>query len=344
MERNSSIDLLKTIAIIGVIIIHTCSGGYVNPIPSFDWVSSVFWGSIVRASVPLFFMCSGALLLNPHKELSLKKLYTKNLLKIVVAMIVWAMAYKVYHLYTAGTLCLSACYHALKQVLLFEQEFHLYYLHIIIIVYVFLPITRVFIKNASRKELIYALAVWFLLGIVYPTIRFYPPFNMITGIPVQWAMNMTYSAIGYGILGYYLSCYPPRRTISAFAVGALGFLSVFGLTVYMSIKSGYLYQNFFEGMSIGVSLLAAGIFGVCTRLSPKQNGITMKIVTRISKASFCIYLFHVFIIYFFMEHNITVSFLPTLISIPLVALLNFALSYCCYFILSKIPVINKWLI
>ncbi len=90
--RDVGIDLLKTIAILGVIMIHMCSGGYSNTIPSFDWLSSVFWGSITRASVPIFFMCSGALLLTPYKEVSLKKLYTRNLLHIVVAMFVWALA------------------------------------------------------------------------------------------------------------------------------------------------------------------------------------------------------------------------------------------------------------
>jgi len=209
MERNSSIDLLKTVAIFGVIVIHTCSGAYNDPIPSLGWISAVLWGSIVRASVPIFFMCSGALLLTPHKLLSLKKLYTGNLLRIVAAMFVWALAYKGYHLLVSGSFTLSACFQALKEVLLFKHEFHLYYLHILMLVYVFLPITRVFVKNASGKELQYALAVWFLLGIIYPTVRAFWPFSLLTGIPAQWLMNMTYAAIGYGVLGYCLSCSPP---------------------------------------------------------------------------------------------------------------------------------------
>lgn len=345
MERNSKIDLLKTIAIFGVIVIHTCSGGYSNPIPSFDWISSVFWGSIVRASVPIFFMCSGVLLLTPHKELSLKKLYTKNLLKIVVAMFVWALAYKGYHLFVSGTLTLSACYQALKEVLLFKHEFHLYYLHILILVYVFLPITRVFVKNASQKELKYALAVWFLLGIIYPTVKTFWPFNLLTGIPAQWLMNMTYAAIGYGVLGYYLSCYPPLRFPKReIAFCAAGFISVFGLTVFMSIKSGGLYQKFLEGMSVGVALLAAGLLGLCQNIRLKRNGKALKIVTEISKASFCIYLVHVLVIDFFNFLNISVNLLPSLISIPLLSCLNLVLSYCCYYILSKIPIINRWIV
>lgn len=344
MERNRSIDLLKTLAIIGVVVIHTCSGGYGNPIPSFDWISSVFWGSIVRASVPIFFMCSGALLLSPHKELSLKKLYTKNLLKIVVAMFAWALAYKGYLLVISNAFTWPACFQAIKEVLLFNHEFHLYYLHILILVYVFLPITRVFVKNASQKELKYALTVWFLLGIVYPTVKTFWPFTLLTGMPAQWAMNMTYAAIGYGVLGFYLSCYPLRSPKWDIALCVTGFVLAFGLTVLLSVKSGSLYPNFLEGMSVGVALLATGLFGLGQRIRLNPDGKALKAVTKISKASFCIYLVHVFFIYFFNAWSISVNLLPPLISIPLLSCVNLTLSYCCYCILSKIPVINKWLV
>ncbi len=344
MERNKSIDLLKTLAIFGVIVIHMCGGGYSNPIPSFHWISSVFWGSVMRASVPIFFMCSGALLLNPQKELSLKKLYTKNLLKIVAAMFVWALAYKGYDLLVAGSLTLSACFHAVKEVFLFKHEFHLYYLHILILVYVFLPITRVFVKNASQKELKYALIVWFLLGILFPTVKPFWPMTLLSGIPLQWGMNMTYAAIGYGVLGYYLSCYPPRFPKRQIALCVTGFLFVFGLTVVMSIQSGSLYQNFLEGMSVGVALLATGLFGWSQAIPFSQNGKLGKAVTKISKASFCIYLVHVFVIHLFDFLHVSVNMVPTLLSVPLLSGVNLAVSYVCYCVLSRIPIVNKWLV
>lgn len=345
MERNRSIDLLKSIAIIGVIVIHTCSnGGYSNPMLSFDWLSAVFWGSLTRASVPIFFMCSGALLLSPQKELSLKKLYSKNLLRIVIALFVWAMAYKVYTLPFSHSLNLQTIFQAIKETLLFNHEFHLYYLHIIILVYAFLPVTRIFVKNATQSELKYALAVWFVLGIIYPTVKSFWPFTLLSGIPTQWAMNMTYSAIGYGILGYYLSCYPlPSKKLSL-SLTAVGFVIVFVPTVVMSVKTGSLYSKFFEGMSFNVALLAIGLFGLCQNISIKTDGIFQRTITKISKASFCIYLVHVFVLHIFSYCNITVNFLPTIISIPMLMLVNFIISYCCYAVLSRIPIVKKWLI
>ncbi|HHV99138.1 MAG TPA: acyltransferase [Clostridiaceae bacterium] len=119
IERNHAIDILKVIAIIGVLIIHSCSGGYSYGVGTFNWVSAVFWGSLTRASVPIFLMCSGALLLNPQKELPVRKLYFKNLLRILVALFFWAMAYKVFGLVITHTLTTQNLLQSIKEVILY---------------------------------------------------------------------------------------------------------------------------------------------------------------------------------------------------------------------------------
>lgn len=134
-------------------------------------------------------------------------------------------------------------------------------MHILCLVYLFLSVTRSFVKNADKKELLYALALWFLLGIVYPTVKPFLPLDLLSGIPAQWAMNMTYASIGYSILGHYLTCYPVSKNWSLLLLG-VGAISVFGLTTSVSIKNGSLYENFLEGMSVGIALLAAGLFGL----------------------------------------------------------------------------------
>lgn len=184
-KRDRSIDLLKTLAIFGVLTIHTCTLGYQHPVGSFSWLSTVFWGSVVRASVPIFLMCSGALLLHPDHALPLKKLYGKNILRLLAAMLVWAMAYQCYHLAMDHAFTAANLWQSLKEVLLFKQEFHFYYLHIMLLVYVFLPVTRNFVQHADRRMLQYFLILWFALGILYPTLRPFWPFSLLGGIPAS---------------------------------------------------------------------------------------------------------------------------------------------------------------
>ena len=54
--RDIVIDLIKTIAIFGVLTIHASTGANSNPIGSFNWLSGNFYGCLTRASVSLFLM------------------------------------------------------------------------------------------------------------------------------------------------------------------------------------------------------------------------------------------------------------------------------------------------
>lgn len=346
-DRNMSIDLLKTISIFGVLVIHTLGGGFSNlTIGSFDWFSAVFWGSLIRFCVPVFFMCSGSLLLNPEKEISFKTLYLKYLPRILAALLFWAFAYEAYDIYnatvTAGSFDVNWVITSVKNLVLFKHHFHLYFLHIIILVYILLPVTRLIVKGASKLELQYILALWFLLGIVFPRLRQYYPFNLLSGIPVQYGINMAYSAIGYGIMGYYLQKYKPQKPTPMLLLFLAGFVITFGGTVYLSLKSNNSI-TLWEGMSPSVALMAIGLFGLLTCLFYGKS--STKLVKELSLASFCIYLIHDFFNQILRDHNIIISnYSPVIFSIPVISLIVLLASYMIYWILKKIPGVNKYLI
>lgn len=177
--RDQRIDLVKTVAIWNVALCHVAaapfSGGTVGTTP---WFAALFWTSLAHACVPLFFMASGALLLKPEKELTLKKLYTRMLPRILAALFFWALCYKLVYLALMDSLTLPDVTDAVKHLLLLHHEEHFYYLHITILAYAALPVTRLVARYADRRLLEYALALWFLLGILYPTVRTFWPFRV----------------------------------------------------------------------------------------------------------------------------------------------------------------------
>ena len=127
--RDRSVDFIKTVAIFGVIVIHvtvpTFSAGEIGSPP---WLTALFWAGISHASVPLFLMASGALLLPPEREMTLKKLYTKSIPRLLIALLFWAAGYKLFHMLAWGTFASWRVVFAVKEVLLFRHEDHLYYL------------------------------------------------------------------------------------------------------------------------------------------------------------------------------------------------------------------------
>ncbi len=341
-KRNTAIDLIKVFAIIGVIVIHVTSAVLTQtPVGSFVWSSGLIWGAVFRASVPLFFMTSGALMLDTDKQLSLKKLYFHNIARIVIAMLVWGFAYKLYHLSEEGQLNYSMIWYSIKRLLLFDQEFHFYYIHIILITYAFLPVTRIFVKGADKKQLLYAISLWAVLGLLYPLLRNFKPFNLLSGMTERWTINLTYSSIGYGLLGYYLKKYPItiRKGAGCFLAG---FALVFGMTFYLSYKNGILNELFLQGTNPAVCLLAVGAFSVFSFVNMK--GFLQKVVISISKASFCIYLSHMFILYSLEKIGIVALSFPAIISIPMISVCVLFICLGVYWVLSKIPFLNKYII
>ena len=336
-RRDPAVDWLKTAAIFGVMVIHVSAGGLAAPFGSADWVWSLFWDCAFRGSVPLFLMCSGALLLSPERDLPLRKLYTKNLLRLLAALLVWAMAYKLVGLVQAGGLTASAVLQAGKEVVVFRHESHLYYLHIMLLVYAFLPLTRLVVRDRTAAR--YALALWALLGILYPTVKPYWPFTLLRGIPVQWMMNMAYAAIGYTILGHLLRRHPPKKVYSVIALLS-GLALTFGGTLVGSLGAGKLYEHWMEGMSLGPCLLAAGVYGLGVSLVRKP----CVVAEQISRASFCVFLVHIFFLHFFADKGVTALAGPAAVTVPLLSLVLLACGCGVYALLRQIPVVRSWLI
>ena len=346
--RNTSIDLIKTVAIFGTILIHvTANGGFSGEIGSLYWTSSLFWGTLIRCAVPLFFMCSGALLLPPSKPLDTKTVWKKYILRIFIALAFWATAYALCNLMllrlSTGVLTAADVKLAVRNLLLFEHERHFYYLHITLLVYAMLPVTRTFVANASPKTLNYALALWLVLSCLYPTLRgFFPDLNPYL-IPAQYVLNISWGAIGLGVLGYVMSTRAQSHNPLCYAALFLvGLCITFGGTYLLSVRGGWFNQLLIQGNAVGVYMQAIGLFGLCTALM--KNRTRAPALKTVSDASFCIYLVHLFFLGLLDVAGINVTNLNPLWSAPVMALAIFGASFLVWLILRRIPIVNRWLI
>ena len=212
-----------------------------------------------------------------------------------------------------------------------------------LLVYAFLPVTRLLVRNGDRQSLEYALELWFLLGILCPTVRTLWPFTLLGGVPVQWRLNLAYSSIGYTLLGHYLTVYRPRpRRPLCLAALLAGFLLTFGGAWAASAAAGRLEEHFLEGTGAGVFLEALGFWGLCQRDSlPEWAG---RAAARLSKASFCVFLTHVFFLQFFARHGLRAAEGPPLFTVPLVSLLVLICGWGAYALFSRVPGVRRWLI
>lgn len=341
--RNQAVDLVKTVAICAVIVTHVTAPAFgMGDVGSAPWLTALFWASVSHASVPLFLMASGALLLDPGRELTLRKLYTKNFPRLLIALLFWAVCYKVFIMVLFGGVTVPGLIQAGKELVLFRHEEHLYYLHIMLLVYAFLPLTRLVSCHAPRHVAAYILGLWALLGIVYPTVKDFWPFTLLVGIPLQWRMNMTYASIGYTLLGWYLSSGKDRRRWPWVCCAAAGIAAGFIGSWAASAAAGALRLGSLEGMGVPMCLLAVGAYQLCGRV--RLPAWAARLTEWISRGAFCAFLVHIFFLKTFAHLGLTAQVGPAIVTVPMMTVLLLACSMAVYALLRRIPVVNRWLI
>ena len=166
-RRILYLDILRIIAVIAVIVTHTAAQNWHEFAPTTGtWDVFNLFDSAVRFAVPLFCMISGALFLNPEKEVPVKKLYRVHIRRMVTAFIFWSLFYAA--VYTVR-------YHwSLQQFLyaFFSGSYHLWFLYMIIGFYVSVPVLRKIMK--SRKLTDYFLCITLVYTFLIPVLFHLP--------------------------------------------------------------------------------------------------------------------------------------------------------------------------
>lgn len=326
----------------GVLLIHVSAGGLGGAPGSFDWLSALFWNALSRGSVPVFLMVTGALLLDPGREVSLRGLWLRRIPRLLAALLFWALAYRFYGMRAEGVpFTGETVLEAVKQVLAFHHQNHLYYLHIALLVYALLPALRLMTAHGDRGTLAYLLALWAALGIVYPTLRGAWPLTLLRGIPTQYGLSLAYAGGGYALLGWYLRQYARRPGPWALTAAA-GFLVTFGGTAALSLGDGVLNGALLEGNSPGPALLAAGVCGWA--FAALGDRPAPKALHTLSRAAFCVYLVHLVPYWELGKLGLSAAAGPCAVSVPLTAAAVLACSLAVWAVLSRVPVVREWVI
>lgn len=340
-QRSGPVDALRAWAMAGVLLIHTSAAGLGGDVGTPDWYGALFWNSVSRASVPIFLMLTGALLLDPSRPLSLRRLWLGRIPRLLAPLLTWAMVYRLWQLWRwGGGITPARVLEAVKQTLAFHHQNHLYYLHIALLVYALLPALRP-LAQVDRRTLEYLLGLWVALGILYPTLRGVWPLTLLRGIPVQYGLNLAYAGAGYALLGWYLRQYA-RRPRAWALMAAAGFLVIFVGTAILSLRDGGLNGALLEGCAPGAALLAAGSCGwVFTAL---RDWSAPRAVEVLSRASFCVYLVHLLPLWELGRLGVRWTAGPCWLSVPLTAAAVLACSLAVWAVLRRVPVVRDWLI
>ena len=350
-ERIPYPDILRIMAVFAVMMTHICAYGFFNyEISSANWQIANALDCLTRWAVPVFIMISGMFFLDPQKEITLKKLYSKNIFRIVVALLFWGILYQTSNvakrLFFENDNANVAITDALKEFILGPAWYHLWFLYLIIAIYILVPLIRVFTKHAETKHYRYLFIMFISFGCVLPLLQELLSYTGKGLYVFNFKELPGYCC--YFVLGHFLSKHKVSKKFrkALYLITLASLLFQFAGTSLVSFKYGQASEILHRYFTPNVAVQSIAIFLYIKEFGTKKmfSYKTTRLIGLLGKYSFGMYLVHDFFNGLFYRIGLFSINIPPIISIPFRTLLTFIMSFLVVCVLARIPIIKKYCI
>lgn len=344
-DRQVNLDYLRVFAAFAVMILHiAASNWHTTDVNGIEWQTFNFYDSIVRWAVPVFLMISGALFL--QREIPVKKLYSKYIFRMITAFIAWSLFYAV-KVFIAGNGIVSTIENFVT------GHYHMWFLFMIVGIYMCIPFIRMLVKKEQMMK--YFLLLSFIFSFVIPQVMtlvtdFSPEFiikvaNTFHSDISSMGMSFVEGYIFYFVLGYYINSIELNRKqrICIYSIGILGCALTIILDLIVALKTQSPCGNYYGNFTINVFMESLAIF-VFFKYLNLNNEKFNKLMFKMSKFSFGAYLVHAFVIELLGYFGINTLMLNPFISVPLIGIFVFLISFLISYICNNIPFINIYFV
>lgn len=321
MSRNISLDILRIVACMGVIMIHTAGsppGHHMVEEGSLWFNECNALSAIFRWAVPVFAMLTGYFMLDSKKELPIKKLFFKYILRLVTALAFWSIFYSLTlygPIYPFGV-----------------QEAHFWYVGMCIGLYLSIPIMRLIAQH--KNVLAFFCWTWLFLML-------YQFIGHFVTLPIAIDRSIYAEFVGYCLWAYYMKSIillkPMRVMIYVAGVVGLVVSGIMGIIAknVESVWGGYGSPN------VVATAMAVFVVGSQIRITVSQS--IQRVIIAISQCTFGIYLVHMWVLVqiFFRVHRYIQE--PLILCIVCV-IMTFTIGGGVTWIIKKIPIVGKYIV
>lgn len=267
-RRIPYLDILRVVACLLVILIHTPIRQYTSYYNTPSLTSAVYT-VLVAVNCNLFFMITGALLL--PVAMSGKRFIKRRLRVVLFPLIAWSIIYLLEHAF----LLHNFTPRLLSSILFNPVEGLLWYVYVLLVIYVTLPLVSKCIEAIGKRGVETLLVLWVLSSFI--------PYQHGLFIEAsQYSHNM-FGAFanyyGYVLLGYYLHHFglPSMGNGNGLKWGLLFALGIVGMPLFEFLVQGQFgitWQQHLDTITTDISVnniaMATLLFTVVKRLAPKR--------------------------------------------------------------------------
>jgi surface polysaccharide O-acyltransferase-like enzyme len=334
--KTLNIKLLTIIATYLVILLHTAA----IPFSTFHsaWSVAVMYDVLGRISFPLFLLIAGYISLNKNESL-LSTLRTR-VLDMLLPLIAWTVIYFIYN----RTINDSTTTFSLLDLLSTPAYEHLWFIYTLILLFLVTPLLNTFIQHGSRQRINYIITVWFAIASVYMLFDNFKEY-VLENHPATTHSNidMVVYLSGFYIIGGAVRRYKlsPKVTIASiiFILSAV-LTAVMGYSLSKSIGEPNDIFLFYSAPTI-VTLALACFFMLLNaplRFSKRIN-LAIRNLARLSVGVFFVHMLILETVLRVWPFSFNSYF--SALTIPLLALICYALSAMVVAVLDRIPGLKR---
>lgn len=335
VKLNVQYEYMRAIAIIGVVIIHTFNSAIIYFGDSASKLNLVLYDAVLNMmwyAVPCFFMLSGALLLDPQKEISISKLMKKYVFRVVLILFCFGTAFAWMEIiFTNKSIRILDIFVAIKNVVQGNTWAHMWYLYALIGIYALIPVYKLIANKATDEQLKFILCVLFIFTSVLPTLT-------VFGIEIDFYCHVNTVYPFWFLMG---AAHNRKLIKKNKVILGLSIVMLLGFSTYSRLN-GQVFAKLFAYYSVFVVLQATMLFETITKMKTK-TGFWNCIVLEIADKSFGIYLVHMVFINLIYQALKINPMQYGLFGGGALAIFNLIISYLLTCIMKQIPILKKYL-
>lgn len=281
--KDINLDLLKVIACVGVVLLHTEMGGFKE---TGSWNFSTYLYYLGTYSIPLFFIVNGYLLLG-KKEITYSYILQK-VKYILITVLSWTFIVWLFK----RDFSVNPIKKLIGSLVQKGYFFQFWFFGALILIYICLPVLKQFLN--SKRSYLYFLSVLLVIGLIFELT------NIVLQMPIQTYVIQTFRLwtwLFYYILGGFISQFDKNTIKNGFKrwmkVIAVLLLLVSPFILFFIAKTTY--HNFFAEYFYDILLVkvvSVGIF--LTIFSIVLNENSNKWIIFLSNQTMGIFIIHTY--------------------------------------------------
>lgn len=256
MKKNY-ISILNVLACIGVVILHTFETGYTSDA---NFVFEVLIRAIAYCAVPVFFMITGATLIDYRERYDTKTFFKKRLLKVIIPLIIWSIIYFIINFFKGKFSINDLSFKFVFEYFFFVKTNPIFWFFVVIIgIYLAIPVISLIPQESRRKAFLYIIIITFVFNQFLPDLLYHLNLNYNYDLKFP----LTYSGwISFIFIGYYIDKYEivKKHRVIIYVLGIIGFLTMVVPTIFISYHKNESCSWFDEYYDAPCVLYSASVF------------------------------------------------------------------------------------